>query len=164
VVRQTGALLADAISHTYTQLHRYREEVNGAIGVKVNRINYLAQQVADLNKQIVAVTVSGDHPNDLLDARDLLVKELAQITNIQAVTDDELQMHISISGQFFSARFSCLQTGPKGRTSGLSRYLGGGPVMSKRSSMVESSRDFSSSEMTFYEMGIWQNWTGWLKH
>ncbi|NMB12408.1 MAG: flagellar hook-associated protein FlgK [Firmicutes bacterium] len=98
VVRQTGALLADAISHTYTQLHRYREEVNGAIGVKVNRINYLAQQVADLNKQIVAVTVSGDHPNDLLDARDLLVKELAQITNIQAVTDDELQMHISISG------------------------------------------------------------------
>jgi flagellar hook-associated protein 1 FlgK len=98
VVRQTGALLADAISHTYTQLHRYRDEINSAIGVKVNRINYLAQQVADLNKQIVAVTVSGDHPNDLLDARDLLVKELAQITNIQAVTDEELQMHISISG------------------------------------------------------------------
>ena len=98
VVRQTGALLADGISHTYTQLHRYREEIDGAIGVKVNRINYLAQQIADLNKQIVAVTVSGDHPNDLLDARDLLVKELAQITNIQAVTDEELQIHISVSG------------------------------------------------------------------
>ena len=98
VVRQTGALLADAIRHTYTQLRRYREEVNYAIGVKVNRINYLAQQIADLNKQIVAVSVSGDRPNDLLDARDLLVKELAQITNIQAVTDHKLQMHISISG------------------------------------------------------------------
>ena len=98
VVRQTGALLADAISHTYTQLHRYREEIDSAIGVKVNRINYLAQQVADLNKQIVAVAVSGDNPNDLLDARDLIVKELAQIANIQAVTDEELQMHISISG------------------------------------------------------------------
>ena len=98
VVRQSGELLADAIRHTYTQLHRYREEVNYAIGVKVNRINYLAQQIADLNKQIVAVSVSGDRPNDLLDARDLLVKELAQITNIQAVTDHKLQMHISISG------------------------------------------------------------------
>jgi flagellar hook-associated protein 1 FlgK len=98
VVRQTGALLADTISHTYTQLHRYREETDGAIGVKVNRINYLAQQVADLNKQIVAVAVSGDNPNDLLDARDLLVKELAQIANVQVVTDEKLQMHISISG------------------------------------------------------------------
>ena len=98
VVRQSGALLADSIRHTYTQLHRYREEINGAIGVKVNHVNYLAQQVADLNKQIVAVAVSGDHPNDLLDARDLLVKELAQIVNIQAVTDEKLQMHISISG------------------------------------------------------------------
>ncbi len=98
VVRQTGALLADAIRHTYTQLHRYREEVDYAIGVKVNRINYLAQQIADLNKQIVAVSVSGDRPNDLLDARDKLVRELAQITNIQVATDSKLQMHISISG------------------------------------------------------------------
>ena len=98
VVRQSGMLLADAVSHTYTQLGRYREEINGAIGIKVNHINYLGQQIADLNKQIVAVSVSGDHPNDLLDARDLLVKELSKIANIQAVTDEKLQMHISISG------------------------------------------------------------------
>lgn len=98
VVRQTGALLADSIRHTYTQLHRYREEIDGAIGVKVNHINYLSQQIADLNKQIVAVAVSGQHPNDLLDARDLLVQELSEIANIQAVTDEKLQMHISISG------------------------------------------------------------------
>ncbi|HHV94533.1 MAG TPA: flagellar hook-associated protein FlgK [Firmicutes bacterium] len=98
VVRQTGALLADAIRHTYTQLDRYREEVNYAIGVKVNRINYLAQQIADLNKQIVAVSVSGDRPNDLLDARDMLVRELSQIANIQVAVDSKLQMHISISG------------------------------------------------------------------
>ena len=98
VVRQQGILLADSISHTYTQLQRYREEINGAIGVKVNHINYLAQQIADLNKQIVAVSVSGDHPNDLLDARDLLVRELSHIANIQAVTDEKNQMHISISG------------------------------------------------------------------
>ncbi|NLY29827.1 MAG: flagellar hook-associated protein FlgK, partial [Firmicutes bacterium] len=118
VVRQTGALLADAIRHTYTQLHRYREEVDYAIEVKVNRINYLAQQIADLNKQIVAVSVSGDRPNDLLDARDLLVKELAQITNIQAVTDHKLQMHISISGsslvQGSHASKLALEEGPDG--------------------------------------------------
>lgn len=98
VVRQNGALLSDAIRHTYSQLQRYQMEINGAIEVKVGKINNIARQIADLNEQIVAVTATGDNANDLLDTRDLLINELAKIVNIQVVEDSSQAVSISITG------------------------------------------------------------------
>ena len=69
VVVQRGMSLAEAFNHTHRQLVELREDVNAQVKVKVDEVNSIAMQIADLNQQILAVTISGKRPNDLLDKR-----------------------------------------------------------------------------------------------
>lgn len=39
--------------------------------------------IADLNKQILAISISGKQPNDLLDKRDLLIDQLSQLADVK---------------------------------------------------------------------------------
>jgi flagellar hook-associated protein 1 FlgK len=50
----------------------------------VNNVNGTAANIASLNKAIVAATSAGNHPNDLMDQRDLLIRQLS--TQIGATT------------------------------------------------------------------------------
>lgn len=83
VVTQRGMALAEAFNHTYRQLKELREDANASIRVKVDEINSIAQQLSDLNKQILSISVAGKEPNDLLDKRDLLLDQLASIADIK---------------------------------------------------------------------------------
>ncbi|WP_288842321.1 flagellar hook-associated protein FlgK [uncultured Deefgea sp.] len=58
------------------RLNEQRAALNGEITNTVGTINAYAAQVADLNGKIVVAQSSGQPPNDLLDQRDLLVKDL----------------------------------------------------------------------------------------
>ncbi|HBQ25211.1 MAG TPA: flagellar hook-associated protein FlgK [Syntrophomonas sp.] len=87
VVVQRGMSLAEAFNHTHRQLVELREDVNAQVKVKVNEVNSIAMQIADLNKQILAVTISGKRPNDLLDKRDLLIDDLSRIADVKVFTD-----------------------------------------------------------------------------
>ena len=83
VVTQRGMALAEAYNHTYRQLKELREDANTNIRVKIDEINSIAQQLSDLNKQILSISVAGKEPNDLLDKRDLLLDQLASIADIK---------------------------------------------------------------------------------
>ncbi|HHW60456.1 MAG TPA: flagellar hook-associated protein FlgK [Syntrophomonadaceae bacterium] len=82
VVVQRGMAMSEAFNHTHRQLKELREDVNAGVAVKVDEINSIAQQICDLNKQILSISVAGKEPNDLLDKRDLLLDQLSQIVNI----------------------------------------------------------------------------------
>ncbi len=43
----------------------------------IQQVNGTAANIASLNKAIVAATSAGNHPNDLMDQRDLLIRQLA---------------------------------------------------------------------------------------
>ncbi|NLX01610.1 MAG: flagellar hook-associated protein FlgK [Syntrophomonadaceae bacterium] len=87
VVVQRGMSLAEAFNHTYRQLVELREDVNAQVKVKVDEINSIAMQVADLNQQILAISIAGKQPNDLLDKRDLLIDQLSKIADIRVYND-----------------------------------------------------------------------------
>lgn len=87
VVVQRGMAMAEAFNHTYRQLQELRDDVNSQVGVKVNEVNSIAMQIADLNQQILAVTISGKQPNDLLDKRDLLIDDLSSIAEVKVFND-----------------------------------------------------------------------------
>jgi flagellar hook-associated protein 1 FlgK len=99
VVTERGAAMADAFNHTYRQLVELRDDVNACIQIKVDEINSLAQQIADLNKQIMAVTSAGQRPNDLLDKRDLLVEQLSKIIDINVRSDQLGMISLQIGGR-----------------------------------------------------------------
>ncbi|MBC7293336.1 MAG: hypothetical protein H5T84_04360, partial [Thermoleophilia bacterium] len=82
-VIETAQALAEALRHTHAQLTTIRNDLNALIGLKVDEVNTLARQIADLNKQIVTIKAAGMSPNDLLDRRDLLLDELGKIVAIE---------------------------------------------------------------------------------
>lgn len=82
VLVQTAQSMADTFNQTYDQLVAVRRSLNDTVAVKLEEINSIAKQIADLNQQILAVTVSGQQPNDLMDKRDLLLDQLSQLGNI----------------------------------------------------------------------------------
>lgn len=83
---QNAVSLASGFNHIYSQLETVRSNLNQLMQINVNDINTKAQQIANLNTQIVNIIAAGDQPNDLMDRRDLLLDELAKLTNY-SVTD-----------------------------------------------------------------------------
>lgn len=95
VVVKRGETLLDSINTRFTGLKEIQTMVNDDVKVTVGQINGLLNNIKDLNEQIVKVEAMGDNPNDLLDKRDLLVKELSE--NIEISVDnrdpDEFSVH-----------------------------------------------------------------------
>ncbi len=84
-----------------TRLGDIETEVNGRLREAVNDINRLAQSIAEANDQIVlAEGRTGQPPNDLLDQRDLLLRELAAQVSISTVPQDDGSINVFVgSGQ-----------------------------------------------------------------
>ena len=94
-VLQRGQALIDGIHTRYQSLKSVRDMLETDIKVTVGRVNNILRDISGLNEQILKVKAAGDSPNDLLDRRDLLVKELSSIVNITVDNrdDDEFLIH-----------------------------------------------------------------------
>ncbi|HEX4975089.1 MAG TPA: flagellar hook-associated protein FlgK [Pseudomonadales bacterium] len=86
----------------YTQLDDVNSLTNQQVSAVVGDINVLAQSVADLNKAIANNNGSsaGLLPNDLLDQRDQVLKELASLVGITVINQSDNTVSVTIgSGQ-----------------------------------------------------------------
>lgn len=99
VVRQRAVVLTDTIRSISGQVSQLQRDLNQELGIKIDEVNSLAHQIADLNNQIGKVAALGDQPNDLLDQRELLVEKLAALTNIEVTADHMNRYQINISGR-----------------------------------------------------------------
>lgn len=99
VVAERGSAMADAFQDTFQQLTELRAEVNTSIQVKVDEVNSISQQLADLNQQILSITIAGQQPNDLMDKRDLLIDQLSQIVDIRTAVDENGLVAVQLGGR-----------------------------------------------------------------
>jgi len=97
-VIENGRMLADTFNQVYNQLGTYREDLNDSVEARVLEINTLGERLADLNAQIVRAKGYGDNPNDLMDQRQLITEELAELVNIRVKEDNYGSWNISIGG------------------------------------------------------------------
>lgn len=65
---------------------------------KVGNINSLAQSIADINDKIARTQGSGQPPNDLLDQRDQLVRDLNQYVQTSSITASDGTVGIFLAG------------------------------------------------------------------
>ena len=72
--------------------------ISQSMGEKVDAINSLAKGIADVNQQIARAQGSGQPPNDLLDRRDQLVRELNQYVQTSSIAADDGTVGIFIGG------------------------------------------------------------------
>lgn len=85
VVRQKGEAVANTFQHLHQQLVDLRTDLDATLKIKVDEVNSIAQEVADLNLQIVRGQAAGSAPNDLMDRRDLLVDQLSKLIDLRVV-------------------------------------------------------------------------------
>jgi flagellar hook-associated protein 1 FlgK len=88
VVLQNGDSLANWVQNVRGDLGTLRSDVDNRLGALVVEADQLAQQVADLNQQIV-LSEGGlaGQANSLRDQRDAVLKELSDFINVKTVAD-----------------------------------------------------------------------------
>lgn len=98
VVKERAVAVADTFHHMYSQLTALRQDLNSQIKAKVEEINSIAQQLADVNRQIQAVVLSDQAPNDLIDRRDLLLDQLSRLVDAQITIESNEMATVLIGG------------------------------------------------------------------
>lgn len=96
---ETSNTLMNTVDHLNSQLDNLKMDTNETIRIKVNEINNIATQIANLNQQIVRITNRGDSPNDLMDRRDLLIDQLADIIDFTVVSNPNGSTNIIFRGR-----------------------------------------------------------------
>jgi flagellar hook-associated protein 1 FlgK len=99
VVLEEGARIADAMNRTTTQMTALRGDAASEIGFVVADVNDLAQEVADLNRDIFKLVGIGQAPNDLMDRRDLMIDQLARLTGATATFQADGTADIMLDGR-----------------------------------------------------------------
>ena len=77
VVVQKGIAVAESFNYINKQLTEIQENLKNEILVTTTDVNSILKQIASINEEIQAIEPNGYMPNDLYDARDVLLDELS---------------------------------------------------------------------------------------
>ncbi len=73
---------------------------------EITNLNSLLDQVADMNKQIMASETNGQPANDLRDQRDYIITEISKIAEVSVIERDDGSKDIVLAGRTMVARDS----------------------------------------------------------
>lgn len=94
-LKEKASALVSTLKRVNAGLESQIEEVNSRITAGAEQFNDLTAALAELNVQIVNSELSGQEASDLRDSRDVLVEQLAQLTDIsvQEQTDGSINVY-----------------------------------------------------------------------
>lgn len=98
IVVEKSKTMADTLNHISEQMKTLKSDTESLIGKNVDQFNAIIDKLDVLNKQIFSLSVKGQVPNDLMDQRDLLLKDLSNITDIQVKEDNFGRVEVSVKG------------------------------------------------------------------
>ncbi len=90
--------MASRMRGSATQLKEIADSVTQQLENHTTRINQLAQGIAEANEQISRVRGNGQPPNDLLDKRDQLIRELNQYIQTTQIAADDGTVGVFVAG------------------------------------------------------------------
>ncbi len=88
--------LASFLDFTAQKLSDEQKSVNLEVEGKVKRVNSIAKTLSDLNGEIKKIEGTRQNPNDILDARDLLLDELSELVNIEVRKDSTQTLFVRV--------------------------------------------------------------------
>ncbi|MEC9491008.1 MAG: flagellar hook-associated protein FlgK [Halanaerobiales bacterium] len=116
MVRENARNVIDSFQSVNNQLTDYKESINRNLSNAAAEINNITKKMADLNKQIVSIKGSGQNPNDLLDQRDALYKDLSKLINVQSRQDAQGNLIVSTQGMQLVNGSDAYELATKGNT------------------------------------------------
>jgi flagellar hook-associated protein 1 len=87
-VKESAEYLAKDFQRVHGQMTEIQRDADFRITVKVEEVNQLTKEIANLNEKIQSVEIAGANANDERDRRDLLVKQLSEKVNIRYAEGD----------------------------------------------------------------------------
>lgn len=97
-VISSSRTLINAFHSLDRQLKELYDSTDKNLAMKIDKINTISRQVADLNRIIVGEEAGGQPANDLRDKRDNLLDELSQIVDISVIEKKNGSVTAYISG------------------------------------------------------------------
>lgn len=95
MVRESGDFLAKDFQRVDRQLDEIQADVDFRLATKVEEVNQLTKEIANLNEKIQSVELGGVTANDERDRRDLLIKKLGELVNIRYAESESGQVTIT---------------------------------------------------------------------
>jgi flagellar hook-associated protein 1 FlgK len=98
VVLEEAQTLASRFKDLQANFNQSDRDVDAQLADSVSQINTLASQVASLNQRIAeaSTTQPGQTPNELLDQRDQLVRQLSEQVGIKTTIGDDGSVNVSL--------------------------------------------------------------------
>jgi len=97
-LQQKAAQLTVCLNNMTQELRNHQLEIDYEVKTFVDEINQKAELVGSMNKTISQAMAQGQSMNDLMDQRDLLIDELAELANITVVSDDNGVKNVWLGG------------------------------------------------------------------
>ena len=89
VVRDNAKLVVKDFKRIRETLDGIAYNIDKSIAADIQDVNQLLENVAQLNKNIVALEATGDETGDLRDQRDLAIRNLSEYFDVTTYTDDK---------------------------------------------------------------------------
>ena len=96
VLQARSEVMTGTFNRIYSDLERAQAGFDASIEGAVVEINQLSQQIAELNQKIMEDEASGYTANDYRDQRDLVVKQLAGLIDINSFEDATGRVTVSV--------------------------------------------------------------------
>lgn len=127
VVRQRAIAVTETFAALNTSLTELQRDLDNVVATKVIDINSMAQQIANLNRQISDVVPHGYTPNDLYDQRDVLVDKLAKMADVKVTNLNSGMIQVTIDGrELVNGRTPVPMAAVKDATTGFNNITLGG--------------------------------------
>ncbi len=96
LVLSQANILADRIDTLHQRFEADNAAVEARLSASISKVNALAASIADLNGAIVETSAGagGAPPNDLLDQRDLVLRELAELVAVEVVQQSDGALNV----------------------------------------------------------------------
>lgn len=127
-VKAGATTMIDTFRNVYKQIQDYGLSMNNPLDEEAKQVNDLTSQIYELNQKIAGVEAAkGMKANDTRDQRDLLVRKLSQLIDVQTMEDANGRMIVTSGGNLIVGPSEALKI----ETYGVDKTLANGETASE---------------------------------
>lgn len=158
IVAEKSKTFAETLNHMASQIHGLKGDTVSNIEKNALDINSLAERLRSVNDQIFNITVKEQSPNDLLDERDLLMKEMNGLAEMTAKYDKWGRVSLTLDGNELTSKDSPAKlsviSGMESKDGMVTLHIAVGGDISKLepvSLSAEEAKNFKAGSPVFYD-------------
>ncbi len=104
LVKQRSDTLVNHLNQVGSQINKLQSDLNVEIKARINEVNDITEQIAQLNTKIMSAEAAGNLPNDYYDQRNTLVDRLSKLVKAETSVTREGSMDIVVGGYFLVSK------------------------------------------------------------